>query len=65
MTHEQLMKWAKNVHERDISDEANHFASDAESIMSLPDGVDIGGWKASLEIAFEAGRMCEKFCDEE
>lgn len=58
MTHEQLMKWAKAVDERDLSDEARHFAEDAPSIMPMP--VNTPEWEASLTVAFEAGRMCER-----
>ncbi len=53
-----LLRWAKSVDEKDLSDEARHFADDAPGFMSMP--MNGGEWKASLEIAFESGRRYEQ-----
>lgn len=50
----RLMQWAKQLDERDISDQARWFSTDAPGIMSLP--TNQGEWAASLEVAFDAGR---------
>lgn len=55
---EALMRWAKGVDERDISDEASRFADEAPGIMSMP--ANVGEWKASLSIAFDVGRRLEQ-----
>lgn len=61
-TWNELIQWCKYVDERDLPDEARHFASDVWHIMSMPE--NYGEWKASLEIAFAAGMRFKQKKDE-
>jgi len=53
-----LREWSKHVDERDLSDEAHWWAQDERETIAMP--ANEGEWMASLEMAFEAGRMLEQ-----
>ena len=55
---ETLLHWSKRVDDRDMSDEAREWAESESKATSLPENT--GSWKASMEIAFEAGRQYER-----
>ncbi len=55
---QRLRDGVKRLSDRDMSDEARRWADEEADVSPMP--VNAGEWKASLEIAFEAGRMLER-----
>lgn len=56
---EKLMRWSEHFDgSRDTSDEARRWAEEEALTTTAPENV--GEWKASVETAFEAGRMYER-----
>lgn len=47
--------WSATMDDRSLSDEARWFSEDEAGLTSMPDSV--GAWKASLMVAFDAGRQ--------
>ena len=56
----RLKAWSRKIDHRDVSDEANRWAS--EEAADRPDLLpkNIGEWKASMSIAFAAGQKYER-----
>lgn len=57
LTWTRLVEWARRADYRDMSDEANRWADEEAERAQRPE--NIGEWKASLALAFEAGRQFE------
>lgn len=58
MRFEVVRGWAEAFDHRALSDEALHWADDEAELVTLPENV--GEWKASMALAFEAGRFLER-----
>lgn len=54
----ELTTWSSTVSDRDVSDEAHRWADEEALAVAMPE--NIGEWKASLAMAFEAGRRLER-----
>lgn len=54
----EFLEAMRSIDYRDLSDDANRWADDESVLTAVPENV--GEWKASVAIAFEAGRRWER-----